>query len=380
MQVEEIIKLIPSTKINFLAKQTGVNHKAKKLDGKIFFQLLLYAVLTTKEGSLRVFENVFNSYYFQKITNHKGQIKYNSLSDRFLAIDSLFFKKLYEECVKQYKSYFPTNNKLLSFDSTLVSLSAKLLSIGFQCGGSQQHVKQLKFTIGFSDIAEFAVFNHDKTYNSENIALSEAILAHPESKESTVLFDRGLHSRPHFDRLTNENISFITRFQPKYKADIVEEIKINQTTESGLNIYLVRLVYLYSRRNERTKHSYKIIHCRSEKGDEFDFLTNIKHEEEAEIVNLYKKRWEIEVFFKFLKQNLNFSHLVSRNENGIRIMLYVAMIASILLTVYKKTNKLKGYKISKLQFSLKLEESIVKHIVKIAGGDPDKIDAAHSFW
>ena len=56
----------------------------------------------------------------------------------------------------------------------------------------------------------------------------------------------------------------------------------------------------------------------------------------TEIAELYKRRWEIEVFFKFIKQHLDFSHLLSRNENGMKVEMYMTLITAILLIVHKK--------------------------------------------
>ena len=89
-----------------------------------------------------------------------------------------------------------------------------------------------------------------------------------------------------------------------------------------------------------------------------------------EIAALYKQRWQIEVFFKFLKQELNLSHLVSRNANAIRVNLYMTLIASILIIAYRKLNNIKGYKIAKLQMANDLEESLISEIVILCGGNP----------
>jgi len=80
------------------------------------------------------------------------------------------------------------------------------------------------------------------------------------------------------------------------------------------------------------------------------------------------------VFFKFIKQELNFSHLINRSENGIKVMLYCTMIAAILLLAYKEINGLKGYKIMKQQFVNDLEKSLMKDIVVICGGDAYKFE------
>ena len=83
------------------------------------------------------------------------------------------------------------------------------------------------------------------------------------------------------------------------------------------------------------------------------------------------------MFFKLIKQHLNVKHLVSRNENGMKVMIYMTMILATLLIVYKKINKIKSYKIAKLKFEIELENEAIKTIVLLCGGDPDK--AAHFF-
>ena len=88
-----------------------------------------------------------------------------------------------------------------------------------------------------------------------------------------------------------------------------------------------------------------------------------------EILSYYKKRWDIEVFFRFLKQELNFSHITSTNPNGIAVMMYMTMIAAMFVLVYKKLNNV-GYKTVVRRISLELNELIIKMIVKHCGGDP----------
>jgi hypothetical protein len=56
----------------------------------------------------------------------------------------------------------------------------------------------------------------------------------------------------------------------------------------------------------------------------------------AEVAELYRLRWEIETFFKFLKQHLSYAHLTSHSENGIRVMIWMALIAAVLLIWYKR--------------------------------------------
>ena len=76
-----------------------------------------------------------------------------------------------------------------------------------------------------------------------------------------------------------------------------------------------------------------------------------------ELGALYGERWAIEVFFKFVKQHLNFSHLTSRCENGIRVMLYMSLIASLLLLWYQRQTKIdRGWRSVKSWFAFDLRQ------------------------
>jgi IS4 transposase len=101
-------------------------------------------------------------------------------------------------------------------------------------------------------------------------------------------------------------------------------------------------------------------------------ISNILDLTAYEIAAMYKQRWDIEVFFKFLKQHLNLKHIVSRNENAIKVMVYMTLILAILIIVYKKTNDIKSFKIAKLKFEIELDNLIIKEIVKLCGGNPNK--------
>jgi IS4 transposase len=104
----------------------------------------------------------------------------------------------------------------------------------------------------------------------------------------------------------------------------------------------------------------------------YNFLTNLFDIDVEEALQYYKKRWDIEVFFRFLKQELNFSHITSTSPNGIAVMMYMTMITAMMVLIYKKLNNI-GYKTAVRRFSLELNELIIKMIVKHCGGDPSLV-------
>lgn len=105
---------------------------------------------------------------------------------------------------------------------------------------------------------------------------------------------------------------------------------------------------------------------------EFWFLTNEFELSAKEIADYYRKCWDIEVFFRFLKQELDLSHFISMNKNGIEVMIYMTMIAAMLLLIYKKVNNL-GYKTAKRRIAMELRNMITAILIVFAGGDPAKV-------
>jgi IS4 transposase len=121
------------------------------------------------------------------------------------------------------------------------------------------------------------------------------------------------------------------------------------------------------------KEPFRLIKSVSLKSnEEIFFLTNIKDLSAQEVTEIYKKRWEIEVFFKFIKQHLHFKHFLNYSENGIKVMMYMTMIVAILILIYKKLNEIKSYKTAKYEFTEELNMEIIKEIVVICDGDPNK--------
>ncbi len=115
----------------------------------------------------------------------------------------------------------------------------------------------------------------------------------------------------------------------------------------------------------------KAVH--KETGKKYSFLTNIHELSASEISDFYKQRWSIEVFFRFIKQELNMRHFLGYNHNTIEVTLYMLLIASVLLIEYKKRTKIPSYKFARRAFMDELMLEVFKPIVAFCGGDPEKV-------
>ena len=100
------------------------------------------------------------------------------------------------------------------------------------------------------------------------------------------------------------------------------------------------------------------------------FLTNVVDISAYLVAYIYRQRWQIEIFFRFMKQEMNLTHFVSYNENAIKVVLYATLIAAMLVLVYKKLNNINSYKKAKIQFFKELRANLILEVLEL----PDGID------
>lgn len=379
MKVSEILKLIPDEELDFLSAETKVDFQVKKLTGMNMFKLLLFAMLHSDKPSLRVLESYYRNVKFKALTGIiDDTAKFNSIRDRICNINAVYFERIFKTVFNKFSANLNEQHSLIRFDSTMVAISSNLIDWGMKVG-HKTNKKQIKYTIGMKGSlpCHVSIFGTQKEL-SEDKTISHAVFSYASSSESIVVFDRGVQARNTFDIFTDDDIQFVTRI----KTDVVYKIKtsnkISSPTQDGIQIYEDSIVQLKSSNGKPTKHLYRLIKARkSDSKEDIFFLTNITECDSYLIAHLYKMRWEIEVLFKFLKQELNLNHLVSRHKNGIKVMILMTLITAILLIAYKKLNGVKSYKLAKLEFSNELESSIMKQVVILCGGDPTK--APHLF-
>lgn len=389
MTATEILKLIPEKTFDELTAETEVDHQVKRLTGETIFKLVLFSMLSTNKTSLRIMEKFISSAVFKcfnrrTVTAKKGRktlsphgCKFNSIRDRICTMEVSFFEKIFEQIFVIYNKELKEETALSKTDSTFITLAAKLFSIGMEYGGNKTH-RDVKYTIVMKgSLPMYAKAFTEQTYASEEIAMAEVINDSDELKGGMIVFDRGLKSRDSFDKFTEDEKYFITRSNLGVKHLVDQKIKVGKKAkDSTVTIESDSIVYLFSKSGKKSKSKYRLITGKiDESGETICFISNLLKEDAYMIAHWYKKRWEIETFFKFIKQQLNASHLICRDQNGIKIMLYMTLIVASLIIVYRKLNKVKSYKIAKQQIEMELNDEMIKVIVRLCGGDPEKAAA-----
>lgn len=385
ISVKELLSVIPDDQIRSLAVNTQVDYCTKVLYGRSVFYMILYALLESDRTSLRTMEDIFNSVKFKFLFNldQSKTVRYSSISERLSVMDVAFFEKLfhhfYDSLSRLYSREELLKQHLIRVDSTMVAETSAKLSEGINFKHKRDNKKQIKYTVGFDGLLPCGVqsFTQQSDIN-ECLTIPKVIREHARiNKKEIYVFDRGVNSRSVFEEFQNDKIEFVTRLNPGALYKSVEIKEDNDREIGDLLLKKDEIVHLYRWVNNRrvkreTEEIFRLITAEKKDGETLLFLTNIEDMDAAQITEFYRKRWDIEVFFRFIKQELNFSHFMSTNQNGIKIILYMTLILSMLILIYKRLNNV-GYKTAKRRFSIELDELIIAMIVRFCGGDPSLV-------
>ena len=379
MQIQEIVTMIDDEKLKTLGELHKIDKINTKITGAFILKAFVKSALTGIPISLRSIETLANkdktlASYLKTPDPSKKRLDHSSLGKRLKTINADFFKEIYEDMVMKFQNTFSSQKSFHVFDSTIISISGKLMKSGLKIGGAKDN-RHIKMSVSLKNSIPSSIrFCSKQSEGSEDIALARAINEARVEKEDIILFDRGIAKAETFDQFTKEEKFFVTRVNPGRKYRLLSSNKIEKSEDSNLIITSDVVVYLYNRKSKEIKCKLRLIKAMKTDGSELWFLSNLLDLSAYEITLSYKFRWQIEVLFKFLKQHLQFKEFISYDQNGMKVYLYSLLIAAILFTVYKINNKLKGYKLAMLGFMLDLNKAIIKDIVLFCGGDPALVD------
>ena len=394
ISLKQVLEFIPEALLTHLSATTKVDYYSKVLHGKKMFYLLLFCIFDNEKLSQRTLEDTFNSSGFKALfgLGEEEKVRRSSISERLSKIDSNYFKEIYEQMYGRFSELYSKTEiekyNLIRVDSTIVADTCAKLKEGID---QKSGKKLVKFSFSFDGIlpSGVEVFTGQK-YSSEEAALPEAILKQvkkEEHHENIYVIDRGLQSTRVMKDFDEKSVKFIIRSKENRKFEEIESFLDGKKSQKWDDWEVMKdsKVKLYTgkpvlnkrgnihHREEKVETCFRLVVIKNEKKDkEFWFLTNEFELSAKEIADYYRKRWDIEVFFRFLKQELNLSHLVSMNKNGIEVMIYMTMIASMLLLIYKKVNDL-GYKTAKRRIAMEIRDMITAILIIFAGGNPDKV-------
>jgi hypothetical protein len=392
--VNHLIGYIPEGLLTHLSQTTQVDHYTKVLHGKKMFYLLMYGILAHEKLSQRSLEDTFNDPVFKVLfhLDEQESVRRSSISERLSKIDPAFFKQAYECIYEQFAELYAPNERekyhLIRVDSTMVSETVGKLVEGMD---NKSGKKAIKYSIAFDGLlpCQGEVFTSAE-YGSEDMALPQVVMNHVKKQthhNNIYVLDRGLQSTRSMDTFTQKEITFVCRAKENRKyVELASLILADQELDLGDSILIKDAkVQLYTGQAKKSKkqtsyyqqalvdQEFRMIIIENKSDHkQYVFLTNDFKRPAREIAEAYRRRWDIEIFFRFLKQELNVSHLISLNKNGIQVMLYMTLIVAMMVLIYKKANGL-SYKTAKRRFAIEVRNLAIAMIVVRCGGNPDRM-------
>ena len=217
---------------------------------------------------------------------------------------------------------FRFKNKLFSLDSTIISLCLSLFpwaSFRRAKGGVKVHV-----LLDHSDyMPAFAVISDAKKHD---VKVAKSLRFNPGS---IVAMDRAYNDYQLFAAWTERDVSFVTRMKDNALYEVVERRRV-PLNRNILFDDIIRLTGVKA--SEKCPHLLRrVVVWDGENDREIVLLTNHLEFGATTIAEIYKDRWQIELFFKALKQNLKIKTFIGTTENALRIQIWTALLALLLL-------------------------------------------------
>lgn len=407
--VSEILNIVPPEVIEQFAVSTNVDRHVKLLQGGIMFNMLLHLLLTESRVSQRAAREVLTGKSFEFSTmprNNRVIADHTSITKRLATIKVEFFRNLYETLSGTVSSlYQPIELKklhLVPVDSTIVAETCNKLAEGFHIGNkskdgsSSNHVK---YTEAFDGLDVLGIcFNNDKTKQAENNAMPEVIRKAAKNDrlhKNLYLIDRGLTRSKTLEELSAQNgkggkkIYFLVRISDNRRTVVVKQLeydpaeyRVDRTHRIAIREF--DMVQIFSSASSVPdpgiyRHVKATLYEDTVDAEGnvvntvehiINLLTDVEDMSAAEMIETYRTRWMIEVFFKFIKQNLDFSHIISTSANGLKVMMYMTMIAAMMVLIYGRVNGI-GFRTAKIRFDYKVEAMAIVQTIIASGGNPE---------
>jgi hypothetical protein len=342
----QLISLIDSKIIKAVARKHMSDHYVKKFDTSDHLISMLFSTfahctsLREVAASMLGLKGKMNHFQLKNIPYK------STLSDANKRRSHLTFQDIYYSLLEQYqpiisdsRQKYAWENRLEIIDSSTISLFKDILSCvgrkpitGKRKGGIKVHTQinlqeKVPKLIWFS-----AATTHDKQF-LKHIQLEKGKIA---------VFDKGYNDYKTFDEFTQNGIFFVTRLKSNASYESVRENEIPSYIDNGvIKDEIIQVEVKENGKYLKTTELRKIAYWDDENKRCFEFITNLIGMNAGHIALIYKKRWQIELLFKQLKQNFPLKFFLGDNENAIKIQIWCTLIVNLLLTVIHKQIKRK---------------------------------------
>ena len=341
----QVIKLLDKSKILQISRVNGGEYYTKRFNIWVHLVVMLYAVIMRFDSLREITASLLAE---ARKLHHLGltfKIGRSTLADANRRRPEHIFEEIYRQLYGKYREVLSSDSRsrktpkwmkrLQIIDSTTITLFSNLI---FK--GAGRHPKTGKKKGG---IKVHTVIHANEGVPSDikftSAATNDSFMLKPTalSKGDIMAMDRAYIDYEKFEQLTERGVVYVTKMKKSLKYRILKDTAY-QTPDGLMEVRVQEVVFTKKLKDgERLEHHARIVtYVDEEKHRLISLLTNDMDFDPEEIVAIYRKRWEIELLSKQMKQNFPLKYFYGESANAIKIQIWVTLIANLLLMVMQK--------------------------------------------
>jgi hypothetical protein len=328
-----LLKHVPWHRFDALVEEHGADARVRRLSTKGQFVALLYGQLSGA-ASLREIVTGLSSHAARLYHLGADPVRRSTFSDANAQRPVAVFTELLETMMKQ--AHRGLRRKLAETTYLIDATNARL---------NERSAGWARFSAGVCGAKVHVIYDVDAdrpiyaAVSAANINDITAARQMPIEPGATYVFDLGYYDYAWWAELDAVGCRIVTRFKSNTPLEVVEELPV---TEGG-NILSDRIGLLPARqagsRRNPMQEAVREVQVTIDTGKVLRILSNDLDASAQEIADLYRRRWAVELFFRWVKQTLKITRFVGISENAVRIQIAVALIAFLLLRLAQATQK-----------------------------------------
>lgn len=345
----QILKLIPRVEFESLVRETNAERAAKGVSSWSQFVAMMFCQLGRAnslreiEGGLRSCEGKLAHLAIE--APKRSSLSYANKHRPWQLYERVFYRLLERlQGSLEAGHKFRFKNKLVSLDSTVIDLC---LSV-FDWAKYSRMKGALKLHLVLDHDGYMPCFGLITEGNVHDVKVAQKLDFAPGT---VVVEDRGYTDYGLYSRWTDRGIYFVTRLRRNARFEVLERRELPQN-RGILADETIRLTSEHA--EKKCAHLLRRVEAvREDTGEVLVFLTNHHRLGASTVAAIYKERWQIELFFKALKQNLRLKTFVGTSPNAVKTQIWSALISMLLLRYLQLRSRF-GWSLSNLVALLRM--------------------------
>lgn len=321
----QVLKHVPWSAFERSVEQHKADFRVRTLPSRHQLIALLYGQLAGAT-SLREIVGALQSHEARLYHLGAEPVARSTLADANRQRPCAVFAELFAALVRQVQAGL--RRKLAATTYLIDATSLRLNHHSLDWARFSEGVCGAKLHVIYDADAERPIYAAVTSAKRNDITAAQAM---PITPGATYVFDLGYYDYTWWAKLDAAQCRIVTRFKANTPLDVVDDLSVPDPS----NIVSDRIGFLPARqaksRQNPMRHAVREVRVRTETGKILRILSNDLDAPAQEIAALYKRRWAIELFFRWVKQVLKITRFLGTSENAVKIQIAVALIAFLLL-------------------------------------------------